>query len=165
MTPEQLALQMGLDIPDFDLTGYYGADYGTMKPYHRAGSLLFLSGHVAQIGALVTHKGRLGADLTTDQGYAAARQTGLNLLGGIKQAAGSLDRVKSIVRTLNFVVCTPDYQEVHKVSSGLSDLLLDVFGPERGLGGRATIGVMALANGVCFETWATIELHDDGPMP
>lgn len=159
-SPEHLALQMGLDIPDFDLAGYYGASYGTMKPFHRAGSLLFLSGHVAQIGAEVTHKGRLGATLTTDQGYAAARRTGLNVLGGIRQAVGSLDRVKSIVRTLNFVVCTQDYEDVHMVSSGLSDLLLEVFGPERGLGGRATIGVQALANGVCFETWATIEVTD-----
>lgn len=159
-SPETLAHHMGLDIPDFDKMGYYGADYGTMKPYHRIGSLLFLSGHVAQIGTQITHKGRLGANLTTDEGYQAARQTGLNLLGGIRQAVGSLDRVKSIVRTLNFVVCTPEYEEVHKVSSGLSDLLVEVFGPERGLGGRATIGVMALANGVCFETWATIEIAD-----
>ena len=157
-SPETMAIRMGLDLPDFDAMGYYGADYGTMKPYHRVGSLLFLSGHVAQIGAEITHKGRLGSDLTTEQGYAAARQTGLNVLGGIRQAVGSLDRVKSIVRTLNFVVCTPDFEDVHKVSSGLSDLFVDVFGPERGLGGRATIGVMALANGVCFETWATIEI-------
>lgn len=154
-----MAIRMGLDIPDFDRAGYYGADYGTMKPYHRVGSLLFLSGHVAQIGTEITHKGRLGADLSTEQGYAAARQTGINLLGGIRQAVGSLDRVKSIVRTLNFVVCAPDYEEVHKVSSGLSDLLVEVFGPERGLGGRATIGVMALASGVCFETWATVEVE------
>jgi enamine deaminase RidA (YjgF/YER057c/UK114 family) len=158
MTPEMTAHLMGLDIPDFDVMGYYGADYGTMKPFHRAGNLLFLSGHVAQIGTQITHKGRLGADLTTEQGYAAARQTGLNVLGGIKQAVGSLDRVKSIVRTLNFVVCTPDYTDVHLVSSGLSDLFAEVFGRERGLGGRATIGVMALAGGVCFETWATVEL-------
>ena len=160
MTPEHLALHMGLDIPDFDAIGYYGADYGTMKPYHRIGSLLFLSGHVAQIGEQITHKGRLGANLSTEQGYAAARQTGINVLGGIKQAVGSLDRVKSIVRTLNFVVCTPEYEDVHKVSSGLSDLFIDVFGRERGLGGRATIGIQALANGVCFETWATVEIAD-----
>jgi enamine deaminase RidA (YjgF/YER057c/UK114 family) len=159
-SPEALALRMGLDIPDFDRMGYYGADYGTMKPYHRVGSLLFLSGHVAQIGTEITHNGRLGADLTTVQGYAAARQTGLNLLGGIRQAVGSLDKVTSIIRTLNFVVCTPDYEDVHKVSSGLSDLLVEVFGTERGLGGRATIGVMALAGGVCFETWATVEVAE-----
>ncbi len=160
MTPEKLALRMGLDIPDFDAMGYYGAGYGTMKPFHRVGSLLFLSGHVAQVGTEITHRGRLGADVTTEQGYAAARQTGINVLGGIRQAVGSLDRVKSIVRTLNFVVCTPEYQEVHRVSSGLSDLFVEVFGRERGLGGRATIGVMALANGVCFETWATVEVED-----
>jgi enamine deaminase RidA (YjgF/YER057c/UK114 family) len=159
-SPEAMAMHMGLDLPDFDVMGYYGADYGTMKPYHRIGSLLFLSGHVAQIGAEITHKGRLGESLSTEQGYLAARQTGINVLGGIKQAVGSLDRVKSIVRTLNFVVCTPDYMDVHKVSSGLSDLFLDVFGHDRGLGGRATIGVMALANGVCFETWATVEIAD-----
>lgn len=159
-SPELIAHHMGLDIPDFDRIGYYGADYGTMKPWHRVGSLLFLSGHVAQIGTQITHKGRLGQNLTTEQGYAAARQTGLNVLGGIKQATGSLDHVKSIVRTLNFVVCTPEYEDVHKVSSGLSDLLVEVFGRDVGLGGRATIGVMALANGVCFETWATVELND-----
>jgi enamine deaminase RidA (YjgF/YER057c/UK114 family) len=160
MTPERFALEMGLDIPDFNAMGYYGADYGTMKPFHQMGNLLFLSGHVAQIGTQITHKGRLGADLTTEQGYAAARQTGLNLLGGIRQALGSLDKVAGIVRTLNFVVCTPEYEDVHMVSSGLSDLLVKVFGPERGLGGRATIGVMALAGGVCFETWATVEVRE-----
>jgi enamine deaminase RidA (YjgF/YER057c/UK114 family) len=157
--PEAVAIRMGLDIPNFDRDGYYGADYGTMKPFHRVGSLLFLSGHVAQVGAEITHKGRLGADVTTEAGYLAARRTGLNVLGGIRQAVGSLDQVKGIVRSLNFVVCTPDYDEVHKVSSGLSDLLVEVFGPERGLGGRATIGVMALAGGVCFETWVTVEVE------
>ena len=160
MTPEKMALTMGLDIPDFDLVGYYGTKRGTMKPFHRMGNLLFLSGHVAQIGSQITHKGRLGADLTTEQGYAAARQTGINVLAGIRQSVGSLDRVKSMVRTLNFVVCTAGYEDVHLVSSGLSDLLVEVFGPERGLGGRATIGVMALAGGVCFETWATVEIDD-----
>ena len=77
-SPEKLAMMMGLDLPDFDRMGYYGADYGTMKPYHRIGNLLFLSGHVAQIGTEITHKGRLGQNLTTAEGYQAARRTGLN---------------------------------------------------------------------------------------
>ena len=161
-SPEAAALALELDIPDFAASGYYGAEYGTMKPFHRVGSLLFLSGHVPQRGAEVVLPGRLGDTLTTAQGYEAARLTGLNLLGGIRQAVGSLDRVRGVVRTLNFVVCAPDYAEVHKVSSGLSDLLLEVLGPERGLGGRATIGVMALARGACFETWATVEVEPDG---
>lgn len=160
-SPEATALAMGLDLPDFAAGGYYGAAYGSMKPFHRAGSLLFLSGHVPQRGAEVVLPGRLGDTLTTEQGYEAARLTGVNLLGGIRQAVGSLDHVRAIVRTLNFVVCTPDYMEVHQVSSGLSNLLVEVFGPERGLGGRATIGVVALANGACFETWATVEVEEE----
>ena len=158
-SPERIAIEMGLDMPDFDVEGYYGASYGTMKPYHIVGSLLFLSGHVAQRGTEVRLAGRLGDDLTTEQGYQAARLTAINVLGGIRQALGSLDRVRGIVRSLNFVVCTPDYKDIHKVSSGLSDLFVEVFGRERGLGGRATIGIMALASGNAFETWVTVEIE------
>ncbi len=107
-SPERLAIEMGLDIPDFERDGYYGADYGTMKPFHRMGNLLFLSGHVGQRRDGTCIVGRLGEDLTTAQGYEAARLTGLNLLGGIRQAVGTLDRVSGIVRCLNFVVCSSD---------------------------------------------------------
>lgn len=158
-SPERIAIEMGLDMPNFDVEGYYGASYGTMKPYHIVGNLLFLSGHVAQRGTEVRLAGRLGDDLTTEQGYQAARLTAINVLGGIRQALGSLDPVRGIVRSLNFVVCTPDYKDIHKVSSGLSDLFVEVFGRERGLGGRATIGVMALASGNSFETWVTVEIE------
>ncbi len=156
--PEDRVATLGLDVPDFVRDGYYGGGFGTMKPYHLSGNLLFLSGHVPRTGKGIVHPGRLGRNVTIDQGYEAARVTGLNVLAGIRQAVGSLERVTSIVRSLNFVVCTEDFTEVHKVSSGLSDLFVEVFGPERGLGGRATIGVMALANGHCFETWVTVEV-------
>jgi len=158
MKTEHRLAALGLDVPDFIRDGYYGAAYGSMKPFHIAGNLLFLSGHVPQRGSEIVFPGRLGGDLTLTQGIAAARLTGLNVIAGIKQAVGDLDRVKSIVRSLNFVVCTPDFTEVHKVSSGLSDLLVEAFGAERGTGGRATIGVMALAGGNCFESWVTVEL-------
>jgi enamine deaminase RidA (YjgF/YER057c/UK114 family) len=158
MKIEERLAELGLDVPDFVRDGYYGAGYGSMKPFHIVGKLLFLSGHVPQRGSGIIFPGRLGADLTVEQGRQAARLTGLNVIAGIKQAVSDLDRVKSIVRTLNFVVCTPDFTEVHKVSSGLTDLLIEVFGTQRGVGGRATIGVMALAGGNCFETWATVEL-------
>lgn len=159
MEIEERIAELGLVVPDFAREGYYGVSYGSMKPFHIVGKLLFLSGHVPQRGSQVVFPGRLGADLTVEQGREAARLTGLNVIAGIQQAVGDLDRVKSIVRTLNFVVCTPDFTEVHKVSSGLTDLLAEVFGRERGIGGRATIGVMALAGGNCFETWATVELR------
>jgi hypothetical protein len=159
MGAEARVAELGLKIPDFAAGGYYGRDYGSMKPHHVTGRLLFLSGHVAQCADKVI-AGRLGADLSVEQGYAAARLTGLNVLAGIRLAVGSLDRVAAIVRTLNFVVCTPECTEVNRVSSGMTDLLAEVFGEAAGLGGRATIGVMALAGGVCFETWATVELAE-----
>ena len=158
-TPERRIAELDLDIPDFATEGYYGVAYGTMKPFHLTGNLLFLSGHVPQRGAEVIYPGRLGDNLSTDQGYDAARLTGINALAGIRQAVGSLDRVRAIVRSLNFVVCTPGFTDVHKVSDGCSDLFVEVFGPARGLGGRATIGVMALASANCFETWLTVEVE------
>ena len=159
MEIEQRLAGLGLDVPDFTREGYYGASYGSMKPLHIVDRLLFLSGHVPQRGSQVILPGRLGANLTIEQGREAARVTGLNVIAGIRQAVGDLDRVKSIVRTLNFVVCTPEFTEVHQISSGLTDLLAEVFGRERGIGARATIGVMALAGGNCFETWVTVELR------
>jgi hypothetical protein len=120
MKTEQRIAELGLDVPDFVRDGYYGAAYGSMKPYHRAGNLLFLSGHVPQRGTEVLYRGRLGADLGVEEGRAAARLTGVNVVAGIVQAIGDLDRVKSIVRSLNFVVCTADFTAVHQVCRAAS---------------------------------------------
>ncbi len=159
MEIERRLARMGIELPDFGGATYYGASYGKMKPYHRTGDLLFLSGHIPEKDGRIIHPGRLGQDLTVEQGYEAARITGINCLAGLKQALGDLDRVVAIVRTLNFVVCTPEFYDVHQVSSGLTDLLAEVFGPDRGIGGRATIGVMSLARNNCFETWLTAEVR------
>jgi enamine deaminase RidA (YjgF/YER057c/UK114 family) len=131
-----------------------------MKSHHQTGNLLFLSGHIPEYpdGSLL-HPGRLGEDITIEQGYEAARLTALNCLAGIRLALGTLNRVRSLVRSLNFVVCTPTFTDVHKVSSGATDLFVEVFGEEAGLGGRATIGVMTLARNNCFENWLTVEVE------
>jgi enamine deaminase RidA (YjgF/YER057c/UK114 family) len=159
MEAERRLREMGIQLPDFGPATYYGASYGKMKPFHQTGSLLFLSGHIPEQDGQVIHPGRLGDTVTLQQGYEAAHLTGVNCLAALKQALGNLDRVVAIVRTLNFVVCTPDFYDVHKVSSGLTDLLAEVLGPERGIGGRATIGVMSLARNNCFETWLTAEVR------
>ncbi|MFI1830838.1 RidA family protein [Streptomyces sp. NPDC020412] len=159
--PETRVRELGLVIPDFSARPYYGAEYGSMKPHHISGNLLFLGGHTADdADGNVRHPGRLGADVTVDEGYEAARLTALNCLGGIRYALGSLNRVSSLVRSLCFVVSTPEFEDVHKVSSGATDLFCEVFGPEAGLGGRATIGVMSLARRSCFENWLTVEIDD-----
>jgi enamine deaminase RidA (YjgF/YER057c/UK114 family) len=162
MSPMQRLADLGLDVPTAGGgLGYYGQRYGRMRPHYLSGNLLFLSGQTAGVDASgnVLFPGRLGRDLTIEQGYEAARLTALNCLGCILDAAGDLDRVTGLVRSLNFVACDPAFTAPHKVASGLSDLFEQVFGPEIGVGGRASIGVMSLADDYCFETWMTVELR------
>ena len=150
---DQRAAELGLAVPDFAATPYTGLKYGAVKPHHLTGNLLFLSGHMPErLDGSVVHPGALGRDLTAEQGYEAARMAGLNALGGIRYALGTLDRVVAVVRSLNFVVCTPEFHDIHLVANGVTDLLRDVFGEDAGVGGRATVGVVSLARNHCFET-------------
>jgi len=158
---------MGIVLPDLGnwesklgtAEKYYGQQYGKMKPFHRTGKLLVLSGHVPDLpDGTVMHPGRVGAEVTVDEAYQAARHTGINCLAGIKQAIGDLDGVVALVRTLNFVVCAPGFAAPNLISSGLTDLFAEVFGPEIGIGCRATIGVMSLANNHCYECWMDLEV-------
>jgi hypothetical protein len=159
MAIEEKLKQMGIELPSFGAQSYYGANYGKMKPFHRTGNLLMLSGRVPDLAdGRPLHPGQVGAEVTVEQASAAARQTGINCLAGVKQAIGDLDRVIALVRTLNFVVCAPGFGDPNLVSSGLTVLFAEVFGPDRGVGCRATIGVMCLAKNHCFETWMDIEV-------
>ena len=79
-------------------------------------------------------------------------------IGFAGYAIGDLDKVAGIVRSLCFVACTPSFLDVHRVSSGATDLFAEVFGGERGIGGRATIGIVSLARNHCFEIWLTVEV-------
>ncbi len=161
MDYDERVRELGLEIPDYSMTPYYGPSYGSMKSHHQVGSLLFLSGHVPEYpDGRILHPGRLGAGVTVEQGYEAARLVGINCLAGIRFALGTLNRVRAIVRSLNFVVCTSEFTDVHLVSSGATDLFRDVFGEEAGLGGRATIGVTSLARNHCFENWLTVEISE-----
>jgi enamine deaminase RidA (YjgF/YER057c/UK114 family) len=152
--------ELGIDLQDFSRQPYTGLRYGSVKPHHQVGRVLYLSGHLPELAdGTVVKPGVLGLDLSVEDGYAAARQAGLNALAGIRFALGDLDRVAAIVRSLNFVVCAPGFHDIHLVASGATDLFRDVFGPEVGIGGRATVGVTSLARGHCFETWLTVEVR------
>jgi enamine deaminase RidA (YjgF/YER057c/UK114 family) len=168
MNIEKKLESMGIALPELGSWNsdhgtdqkYYGQQYGKMKPFHRLGSLLILSGHVPDLpDGKVMFPGRVGAEVSVDQAYQAARQTGINCLAGIKQAMGDLEHVVALVRTLNFVVTAPGFTDPNLVSSGLTDLFAEVFGPKVGIGCRATIGVMSLANNHCFETWMDLEVR------
>lgn len=151
--------ELGIELPDFGASTYYGAGYGKMKPYHLGGNVLNLSGHIPEVDGTIVHPGRLGATVTLEEGYEAARITAINVIAGIKQALGGFGPMTGLVKSLNFVVCEPDFYDVHKVSSGMTDLLAEVFGDAAGIGCRATIGVQSLARNNCFETWATVEVR------
>lgn len=159
MRAEERLKDLGISLPEFGGPSYYGANYGSMKPFHISGSILHLSGHVPERDGKAVHPGRLGETVSIEQGIEAARQTGINVMAGIRQAIGDLDRVTAIIKSLNFVACAPDFLLVHKISSGMTDLLAEVFGREIGIGCRATIGIQQLALGHCFETWVEVEFR------
>jgi YjgF/chorismate_mutase-like, putative endoribonuclease len=158
-TPENRVRELGLDIPDY-ADPPYGGRYGTVKPFHRVGNLLLLSGITPEDrSGNRLHPGRLGEDLTVDQGREAARMTAVNALGLIRLAVGSLDNVVAIARTLCFQRTTPEFEDLHMVSAGVSQLFIDVFGPSAGIAGRASIGVSALSRHNCFELWTELEVR------
>ena len=158
MGAEARVKELGLEVPDYGPSTYWGATYGKMKPFHIKDKVLYLSGQVPMWKGEVFNPGRLGATVNFEEGREAARITGLNCLAGVRQALGSLDHVKALIRSLNFVVCEPDYYDVHEVSSGMTDLFAEVWGDEIGIGCRATIGVQSLAGTNCFETWTEFEI-------
>ena len=150
--------ELGYKLPRTVGDDYYGALYGTMKPYHIVGSILHLSGHVPIHEGEPVFPGRLGETVTIEQGQEAAELTAMNAIAGMRQALGNLDRVVSIIKSLNFVACAPEFTDVHMVSTAMANRFVEVFGKEKGIGCRATIGVQSLANNFCFETWIEVEI-------
>jgi enamine deaminase RidA (YjgF/YER057c/UK114 family) len=118
---------------------------GRYEGWVLTGDLLFLSGQGAD-GWI----GRLGADLTVEQGQAAARDCVLNLLAQARDALGSLDRVAQVVKLVGFVACTPGFTAVPAVVDGASILLVELFG-DRGRHARSAVGVAALPLGFAVE--------------
>jgi hypothetical protein len=163
-TAEQRVEQLGLVIPDY-ANPPYGRRYGPMKPFHRVGDLLELSGLTPEDRAgNRLHPGIVGVDVTVEEGYEAARLTAVHTLGMIRYALGSLDRVKTLSRGLCFVVCPPGFDRLHDVSNGASDLFIEVFGDDAGSMGRASIGSTALSRHNCFELWLSLECMPE-PTP
>jgi enamine deaminase RidA (YjgF/YER057c/UK114 family) len=112
-------------------------------PAVQVGDLLFLSGTTCYVDGKVLYTGRVGAELTLEQGYAAARQTALNLLSVIKATLRDLDRVEQVVKLNGYVNSAPEFDRQPEVINGASELLEKLFG-ERGKHARTSIGVSAL---------------------
>jgi enamine deaminase RidA (YjgF/YER057c/UK114 family) len=124
----------------------------------RSGNLLFLSGH-GECGEKFT-RGKVGRDLTVEQGRQSAEKVGLCMLATIKAAVGELSKVKGFVRILGMVNATEDFKDHPKVVNGFSDLMVVAFG-DGGRAARSAVGMQSLPSDIAVEIEAAVELHDD----
>jgi enamine deaminase RidA (YjgF/YER057c/UK114 family) len=147
---DQRLTDLGITLPD---TPTPAANYVTAR---QTGNLVFLSGHVStKPGREV--RGKLGAEVTVEAGYAAARSVAIDLLATLKAHLGSLDRVKQFVKITGMVQATPDFVDHPKVMNGASDFLVEVFG-DAGKHARAAIGMVSLPGNAAIEIEAIVEV-------
>jgi enamine deaminase RidA (YjgF/YER057c/UK114 family) len=126
-------------------------------PYVLSGGVVYVSGQISQdANGLI--KGKLGEDLSTEQGAEAARACALSLLAQLRAACGGdFGRLRRVVKLTGFVNCTPDFTEQPKVINGASELLVEVLG-ETGWHARSAVGVASLPLGVAVEIEALFEI-------
>lgn len=136
-----------------------GAPARSIERAKVVGDLVYVSGHGPHLadGTLI-HVGKVGGDLTVDEGYDAAMRVAVNCLGSLKNAIGDLDRIVEVIKVLGFVRCTPDFTRQPDVMNGFTDLLLEVLGP-RGRHARSAIGTSALPNGQAVEVEMIVRIR------
>ena len=153
MTPEAKLEALGLTLPPVS------APIGSYVTCKRQGNLLYLSGAGPIVQGEVLYKGKVGAEITPDVAYEAAKVTALNLMANLKAELGELSRVKSIVKLLGLVACADGFYGQPGVINGASDLLFEVFG-EKGRHARSAIGVFSLPMNIPVEIEMIVEVED-----
>lgn len=144
--------ELGINLPDAP------APVSNYMPYVVAGNLVFISGQVTLWNGEIKFLGKIGDDLSIEQGYAAARMCGLNQIAQLRAACGGdLDRVKQVVKLGAFVNCVADFKDHPKVVNGASDLMIEVFG-DAGRCTRTNVGVPSLPLGFAVEIDAVFEI-------
>jgi enamine deaminase RidA (YjgF/YER057c/UK114 family) len=123
----------------------------------QVGKLLFLAGNTA--GAEWKFKGKVGKDITVQEGYETARQVGLIMLAKVRAALGSLDRVKRVVKVLGMVNSPEGFGDQPRVINGFSDLMVDVFGEAKGQHARSAVGMAALPGNSAVEVEMIVEVE------
>ena len=155
MEIERKLNEMGYELPLFQ-----PSSAGNFVSAVRTGNLVYTAGHGAGVpGGGFLHLGKLGSDLTIEQGYDCARQTMLNLLTSLKHEIGDLDNVKRVVKLLCMVNCTPDFGDTPKVANGASDLLVSLYG-EAGRHARSAVGMGSLPFGMPVEIEMIVEVKE-----
>ena len=145
------ALGIELPNPPTPAANYIG--------YVRVGNLLFIGGNIGRIDGVIKYRGKVGAEISVEQAYDAARNCALNHLAIMKSALGDLDKVERIVKVLGYVNVAPGFVDMPKVVNGESDLLVQVFG-EKGQHTRAAVGVASLSQDAPVENEITVQVKD-----
>jgi enamine deaminase RidA (YjgF/YER057c/UK114 family) len=124
------------------------------------GNRALVSGHSPQAadGSVAGPFGKVGRELTVEQGYAAAKLTALSMLGSLQRELGDLDRVKNWVRVFGMVNSAPGFDEQPAIINGCSDLILQLWGSEAGAHARSAVGMAELPFGVPVEIEAEVEI-------
>lgn len=152
-TPEQNLKSLGITLPKLS------SPIANYVNYVRTGNLVYFSGTGPSVEEQGYIKGKLGKDLTIEQGQEAARITGVNLIAKLKSAIGDLNKVKRIVKVLGMVNCTENFTDQPKVMNGFSDLMVAVFG-EKGKHARSAVGMAALPMNMAVEIEMIVEVED-----
>lgn len=137
MSAEERLADLGITLPEATTPA------AVYRPAVKAGNLIIVSGQVAVREGKILSPGHLGGEVSLEDGYAAARQCGINALAAIKAVHGTLDGVR-VLRTVGYVASTPDFTDHPRVVNGASELFRDVLGEDLGIGARVAFGVAAL---------------------
>ena len=151
MSAEARLKELGITLP------HVPSPVANYLPYRITGNLLFLAGHGPRDDAGNVMVGKVGSEVSIEEGYKRARSTGLQLLASIRTALGSLDRVDTVVKMLCMVNAVPDFKDHPKIANGMSDLFADVFG-ESGKHARSAVGMGSLPMGIPVEIECIVEV-------
>ena len=147
--PEKRLKDLGIELPEMS------QPIATYVKYVQTGNLIFLAGH-GPTGE--EFRGKIGSDLSIEEGYAGARNTCINLIATLKAATGDLNKVKRIIKVTGMVNSDQNFYDQPKVVNGCSDLLTEVFG-KKGKHARAAVGMASLPGNICVEIEMIVEVE------
>ncbi len=153
MSAEDRVKELGLDL------SHAPEPVANYVPAVQVGNIVYLSGHGPLRPDGTLPAGKVGADLSVEEGYDAARLVGIGLLASLKAQIRSLDKVRRVVKTLGMVNAAPDFTDHPQVINGTSDLFREVFGDTDGVGARSAVGMGSLPGQIPVEVEMIIEVE------
>lgn len=164
MTAENRSIEARLEKMGLALPEPVKAPAGVRLPFAPVlvrGNRAYISGHgpFNPDGSLAGPFGKLGAEVSVEQGYQSARLTALSILGSLKRELGDLERVTAWLHVFGMVNSTPDFDQQPRVINGFSDLILELYGPQRGAHARSAVGMVSLPFNLPVEIEAEVEIH------